>query len=200
MVGVRRIGWVFALFLMACDARGPADMREKALSEPPASSAAARTTGFGAAEATASPTYSFDGDQMEGAVRGPTPESPETEKMPQDKGSKAGRTGGGKASVMAAVATPVSGVVSDQDLRAAVDAKANEMSRCLNEDTVMDATLKIMPSGSVTEVTIARSMPDHPMVRDCVASILRAAKVQNVRGGEPTVVTVKLMLAPGGVR
>ena len=130
----------------------------------------------------------------------PTLNEPETERAPDGKGRRKGDGGFDKPSILVAVASPLKGEVSDADLRAAVDAKADAMSRCLNADTVVEASIKVMPSGDITDVSITKIQPDEPIVRDCVASILRSARVQNVRGGEPTAISIKLLLKRGGLR
>jgi hypothetical protein len=101
------------------------------------------------------------------------------------------------ASVLAAVASPLQGQVQEADLRSVLDANSPAMERCLREDTVLDVTMKVQPSGELSEVSVTKSQPDVPLARDCVASVLRKLRLGNVRGGEATVVSLKLKLRKG---
>ena len=101
------------------------------------------------------------------------------------------------ASVLAAVVSPLQGQVQEADLRSALDANSPAMERCLREDTVLDVTMKVRPSGELSEVSVTKSQPDVPLARDCVAAVLRKLRVGNVRGGDATVVSLKLKLRKG---
>lgn len=200
---MRVLGWLLLVGLSGCGVEregASVAASAKASGAPPGASAAATQNPFGAATGAAekaaddaqtraphqaSKQGASDGSREEGAT---------------DGARRRGLDGGlDKPSILAAVASPLKGEVADADIRAAVDAKAGAMSRCLNADTVVESSLKIMPSGDITEVSITKIHPDEPIVRDCVASILRSARVQNVRGGEPTAVTIKLVLKKGGI-
>lgn len=191
-------GWILLGVLAGCADQA----RDKSAAPPETAMQAPAKANASAApqpQALATGEQQFGGDSK-GA---PGPKAGVPERMPEGgleaEDGRAG-SGAGKPSILAAVASPLKGEVADADLRAAVDAKADAMSRCLNADTVIEASIKVMPSGDLTDVSITKSQPDEPIVRDCVASILRSARVQNVRGGQPTALSIKLVLRKGGVR
>ncbi len=197
-------GWVLLLGMLAgCEARAPEPMSMSAAATANASSAPPPQSRGSAApqspQALATGEQQFGGELMPvPAPKGGVPERlPDGSLTPSDRRADDGST---KPSILAAVASPLKGEVADADIRAAVDSKADAMSRCLNADTVIEASLKVMPSGDITDVSITKSQPDEPIVRDCVASILRSARVQNVRGGQPTALSIKLVLRKSGLR
>ncbi len=176
---------VLMAFLAACSQRQDASVQDATAvssSRPasPATAAASAASGARIGMKGATTGESSAEDAGPGGVN-----------LPQDFERKEG------ASVLAAVASPLQGQVQEADLRSVLDANSPEMERCLREDTVLDVTMKVRPSGELSEVSVTKSQPDVPLARDCVAAVLRKLRVGNVRGGEATVVSLKLKLRKG---
>jgi len=187
---------VLMAFLAACSERQDASVQgataassSRPASAPAAAASAAASDGSGASFGSTSMKGSTAAAEQEGVTRPVTPTAPDFANERKD--SQQG------ASVLAAVVSPLQGQVQEADLRSALDANSPAMERCLREDTVLDVTMKVRPSGELSEVSVTKSQPDVPLARDCVAAVLRKLRVGNVRGGDATVVSLKLKLRKG---